>query len=104
MNTDSIAEIGIDDKKRVYLRPGTAAFGNVCGLCMEVDWDPVTHRLTCQKQFERSYLECFEHLMHCALLRSCDLNLTTYTVWVNVPDGLRKEMKSWCKDRASLVA
>jgi len=104
MKMDSIAEIGIDEQNCLYLRPSSAAFPCVCRLQAEVYWEPASHHVHCQKQCEWTYMECFQHIMHCAMLQSYDLQLTPRTVWTNVPARLAEEIKDWCGSRTAQVA
>lgn len=99
MKTDTIAEIGIDEHRHLYLRPAASAFPSVCRLCAEVYWEPENQRIHCQKRREWTYMECFQHLMHCAMLQSYDLRITPRTVWTNVPAQLKAEMQCWCGSR-----
>lgn len=104
MKTDYIAEIGIDEQKRLYLRPSSTAFPSVCRLCAEVYWEPTSHHIHCRKRREWTYMECFQHIMHCAMLQSYELQITPHTVWTNVPANLSAEMKCWCDSRTADVA
>ena len=95
MTTDSIAEVGIDEQERLYIRPSTATFPYIYREAVEVHWEPNRHHLHSPKPREWTYMQWFQHIIGAAALQSFDLRITDSTVWTNIPDSLRAEMQTW---------
>ena len=95
MTTDSIAEVGIDEQERLYVRPATAAFPYIYREAVEVHWEPGRHHLYSPKPREWSYLRWFQQIISAAELQAYDLRLTNSTAWSNVSSDLRAEIESW---------
>jgi hypothetical protein len=95
LEIDSIAEVGIDEQERIYVRPSVATFPFIYREAIEVHWEPVRHYLYSPKPREWTYLKWFQHVIHAAALQSSDLRLTPSTVWTNVPEELRAEIQGW---------
>jgi len=101
MESDWIAEVGIDERKRLYLRPATATFLYIHREACGVHWDPTRHHLHSQKPGVWPYLRWFEHLISAAASQSWKLHLTASTTWVNIPADLRNLMQNWVVSRTS---
>jgi len=97
MPKDSIAEIGIDDQERLYIRPSTATFPLIYREGVEVHWDATRRYLHSPKPREWSYLQWFQHIIDTAAI----LYLTPSTVWTNITEELKSEMQHWLATRAS---
>ena len=95
MNTDSIAEVGIDEQERLYVRPDTATFPYIYREAVEVHWEPSLHRLHYPKPRGWTYLLWFQHIIGAAELQSYDLRLTPSTAWRNMPSELIAEIQHW---------
>jgi hypothetical protein len=95
MTTDSIAEVGIDEQERLYVRPSTATFPYIYREAVEVHWDPNRHYVHSPKPREWTYLQWFQHIIDAAALQSCELRLTPSTIWINIAPELSVEMQRW---------
>jgi hypothetical protein len=93
MTTDLIAEVGIDEQGRLYLRPCSASFPYIYREAVEVHWDPDRRHLYSPRPREWTYPQWFRHIVEAAALQSCDLRLTPATAWTNVPPDVRAEME-----------
>ena len=49
---DSIAEIGIDEQERIYVRPSRATFPYIYREAVEIHWEPVRRNLHSPKPRE----------------------------------------------------
>jgi len=99
MTTDSIAEIGIDEQERLYLRPATATFPYIYREALDVHWEPSRNHLHSPKPREWTYFQWFQHIIDTAALVSFDLHISAATKWTNIPDELRLLMQSWDSSR-----
>src|SRR4051812_45591496 len=95
MTTDSIAEVGIDEQERLYIRPDTATFPFIYREAVEVHWEPNRHHLHSPKPREWTYLQCFQHIISAAALQSYELRITPSTAWNNSPAELSAEIRRW---------
>ncbi len=95
MTIDSIAEVGIDELDRLYIRPNTAKFPFIYREAVEVHWDDTRQCLYSPKPRDWSYLEWFQHLLDAAALQSTILRLTPKTLWSNISVELKDEMQLW---------
>lgn len=95
MTADFIAEIGIDDQERLFVRPSTAQFPFIYREAVEVHWDSTRKCLYSPKPREWSYLQWFQHILSAAALQSFQLQLTPRTVWSNIEDELKEEIQRW---------
>lgn len=94
MTEDSIAEVGIDDEGRLYVRPFEASFDLVYRAAMEVSWEGAKRWLLSPKPREWSYLDWFKQITEAAADEyGIRLRLTPATVWTNVPLPLRSEIE-----------
>lgn len=95
MSEDTIAEVGIDDEGRLYVRPSAMSFEYIYRAAMEVNWDDAKRRLSSPKPREWSYVDWFKQIVSAALDEyGARLKLTAETVWSNVPAPLRDELQS----------
>ncbi|WP_162806807.1 hypothetical protein [Sphingosinicella terrae] len=95
MNTDTIAEVGIDEEGRLYVRPSTHAFQQIWRAAMEVNWDESERRLFGPRPREWSYVDWFRQIVAApADEYGTRLSLTPETAWTNVPASLRAEIEA----------
>ena len=95
MSEDIIAEVGIDDVGRLYVRPASMSFEHVWRAAGEVNWDSSTSRLVGPKQREWTYADWFRQIVAVVADEyGAQLRLVPETVWSNVPDALRTEINS----------
>ena len=99
MTTDSIAEVGIDEQQRIYVRPSTATFPYIYREAVDVHWEAKRHYLHSTQPREWTYLQWFQHIIGAAALQSYDLRLTSATTWSDVPAQLRTEIQQWFSSR-----
>jgi hypothetical protein len=95
MREDTIAEVGIDEEGRLYVRPCSDSFEHTWRAAMEVSWDASKHRLFGPKPRDWSYVDWFKQIV-AAAADECGarLKLTSETAWLNVPASLRTEIEA----------
>ena len=94
MQQDQIKEIGIDDKGRLYVKPRLKKFTYIYREAMEVHWDEDGKYLFSPKPREWSYLDWFKQIISAAKEQSCSLIITEDTIWVNIQNSLKAEIKN----------
>lgn len=98
VDSDAIAEIGVDDKGRLYVSPQAKAFPHIYREAMEVHWDSEGKYL-CSPAPPRSQLATpiwwFKQILSAAKAQECGLVLETATRWNNVPQDLKDEIVSF---------
>lgn len=93
MTTDSILEIGIDDKERLYIKPEKQRFTLIYRTATEVHWDDKGHFLYSPKPRDWTYLEWFRHITSVTETEcNCKLIITEQTIWTNIPDELKNQI------------
>lgn len=94
MAQDNIAEVGIDEAGRLYVRPTSTSFENIHRAAIEVNWDAATRRLFSPKPRERTYLDWFKQVTEAAADEyGTVLKVTSDTGWTDVPADLRAEIE-----------
>lgn len=94
MAQDSIAEVGIDEEGRLYVRPASTSFDHIYRAAMEVNWDASTRRLFGPQPREWSYLNWFKQIISAAADEyGVALRLSPDTGWTAVPPTLRAEIE-----------
>ncbi|MFD1612017.1 hypothetical protein ACFSCW_09415 [Sphingomonas tabacisoli] len=94
MTYDRIAEVGIDEIGRLYIRPATTSFEHIYRAAMQVNWDVSARRLFSPKPREWTYLDWFKHMIAAAVDEyGTELRLTTDTIWTAIPVSLRAEIQ-----------
>ena len=63
MTDDTIAEVGIDEEGRLYVRPSTQSFEHIWRAAMQVNWDVAQHRLFGPRPREWSYVDWFRKIV-----------------------------------------
>jgi len=99
VKADSILEVGIDEQKRLYLRPATATFSQIYREAREVHWDVATGRLHSPKPREWNYTRWFQQIIEAADAYGQPLHLIPSTVWVNIPDDVKNEVEQLMSSR-----
>jgi len=93
VETDTIAEIGIDQSGRLYIKPTTKKFPYIYREAMEVTWDTTTDALYSPVPREWSYRDWYRQIVNAATEQGCALMITSETRWTNVPDDLRSKIE-----------
>jgi hypothetical protein len=94
MAQENIAEVGIDEAGRLYVRPTSTSFDYIYRAAMEVNWDAATRRLFSPKPREWPYVDWFKQIMAAAADEyGTALRVTPHTGWTNVPADLRAEIE-----------
>ncbi|MGJ1431134.1 hypothetical protein ACR79M_06120 [Sphingobacterium spiritivorum] len=93
MTIERILEIGIDDKKRLFITPDKERFISIYRTASEVHWDNKGLFLYSPKPREWTYLDWFRQITSVAETEcNCKLVLTDQTLWTNIPEELKQEM------------
>ena len=91
MERDHIIEVGIDDNKRIYVKPETQKFPVMYREAVEVNWNEEKHYLFSPKPRKWSYTDWFLHIVSAAKLQSCELFISEKTCWKNISEKLKVE-------------
>jgi len=92
MNRDEIAEIEIDGKGRLLVKPRTCRFPFIYREAMEVHWDNEANYLYSPPPREWSYVQWFKQILAAAREQSCDLYLSKGTAWSGISEALKQEI------------
>ncbi len=91
MQTDAIAEIGIDSERRLCVRPTTAEFPFIFRAAMQVGWESQGSFLYSPTPKEWSHLQWFEQIIAAAKAEyGCHLVITQSTIWRGVEPEVRR--------------
>ena len=91
MESDTIAEVSIDDSGRLHVRPSRTQFPHVWRAAMEVYWNESSTTLHSPPPRSWSYVDWYRQIVAAAKDEyGCTLVLTLETQWVNVPAELRE--------------
>jgi hypothetical protein len=95
MQNQDIAEVGIEDDRRVYVRPVDGDFEQIYRAAMEVHWDRETGRLSHPAPRNLTPLQWYQQII-VAVSGEYGIRLlpTAETVWLNIPSNLRIEMEA----------
>jgi len=93
MKTDFIKRIEIDSDGRLLVAPSHLRLPFVYREAAEVSWDENGAFLYSPTPRQWSYFEWFMHIMQVAKQLNCDLQIASTTIWVNVPDDLRRQIQ-----------
>jgi hypothetical protein len=90
---DNIAEIGIDSRKRLFIKPEKAIFTLIYRTATEVHWDEKMKALFSPEPNEWTYLDWYKQIISVAEIE-CNhkLQLTSATNWSNISADLRKQI------------
>jgi hypothetical protein len=95
MTEDAIAEVGIDEEHRLFVRPSSMAFPHIWRAAMEVYWDEEQKRLFSPKPREWTYEKWFNQIIWAAANEyGAWLRLTPETAWSGISDELRAQLQS----------
>jgi hypothetical protein len=98
MKTDFIREIKIDDTGRLCITPEKEDFSFIYRSAMEVHWDAKEKFLYSPKPREWSYFDWYLQIIAAAKDEyGCALSVNKSTMWQNVPDFLKQQIKSYTK-------
>lgn len=89
MRTDTIQEVGIDQKGSLWVKPTTATFPYIYREAMEVHWDADRRCLYGPTPREASYLTWFKQIVCGAQYQGVELELKPETRWSGIDDELR---------------
>ena len=97
MDRDEIAEIGIDEQGRLYVKPLTITFPYVYREAMEVAWNDDGHYL-CAPPPPRFQLApvgwWLRQIFAAAKTQNCELRLAPETKFRNIPHQLADEINT----------
>ena len=95
MIEDRIAEIGVDEKGRLYVRPELQDFPHIYRTALGILWEASDRRLVAASAQGQAYLDGF-HRIVAAVADEYDvrLRLGSMTTWVAIGDDLRGEMEA----------
>jgi len=93
IDKDSIAEIGIDDRERLFIKPEKASFPLIYRTAREVNWDDKNKFLYSPKPNEWTYFDWYNQIIG-LVETECNykLKLTDSTKWTNISDDLKKQI------------
>ena len=101
ITTDKILEIGIDDKERLFIKPGRERFTLIYRTATEVHWDNNGLFLYSPKPREWTYFDWFRQITGVTETEcSCKLILTDETKWTNISDELQRKIIEYQKATA----
>jgi hypothetical protein len=90
MQTDTIAEIAVDEKGRLCVRPATTEFPLIYRAAMQVGWDSQGRFLFSPVPTEWSYVDWFKQIAAAARDEyGCALVITKQTSWRGVEPALQ---------------
>lgn len=92
MVKDEVAVIAIDDQGRLCVTPLSVTFPYIYREAMDVGWDAVGRFLFSPIPKEWSYGRWFQQIISATKEQGCELVLSEATVWISVPDLVRKEI------------
>ena len=101
VESDQIAEIGIDEQQRLYLQPSTLSVPIIYREAADVHWDAERRRLHSSPPRKWTYLQWFRHILN-TVGPQRELRFTPATKWVNVPPELRREIERWLASRSGV--
>jgi hypothetical protein len=95
MSDDTIAEVGIDEKGQLFVRPTSISFDFIYRAGTGVKWDGAKRQLFASKPRELNYVDWFKQILASAVNEyGTTLKLTTETIWTNVPAPIKKEIEA----------
>ncbi|OGD67388.1 hypothetical protein A2442_02685 [Candidatus Campbellbacteria bacterium RIFOXYC2_FULL_35_25] len=88
---ENIAEIKIDSSGRLFVRPEKRIFDLIYKGVYPVSWDDNNKFLYYPNPEKMTYMETYSEILAAVLNEyDCRLKLTPNTVWVNIPDNIKK--------------
>jgi hypothetical protein len=96
MEFDSIAEIGIDELERLYVKPTKASFPLLYREAMEVQWDPIKRLLHSPKPREWDHFDWYCQIIKAVTQEQLwSLSTTPKTKWSNISNELKLKIENW---------
>lgn len=93
--TVRIAEVGIDPGGSLYVTPEDSVFPMIYRAAMQVSWDTHHERLFSPRPVEWTYRQWFKQILAAVFEEyGVRLSLTADTIWANLPDALRDEIRA----------
>ena len=93
IDKDTISEIGIDNQKRLYIKPKEEKFALIYRTATEVHWAHKGNFLYSPKPKDWTYLDWYRQIIGVVETEcNCKLLLTDKTIWVNVPTDLKAQI------------
>ena len=89
---DSIEEIGIDDKNRLYLKPSSAAFPMIYREALEVHWNEELKYLYGAEPRKWNHFDWYQHILSAASIQGCRLRISPTVSWVNISSDLQAQI------------
>lgn len=95
MQTQPIAEVGIDDEQRVFVRPVSGDFEHIYRAAMEVYWECATGRLSYPAPRNWTAPQWYQQIIAATADEyGIELQLTDETIWSNVPSNVRIQIET----------
>jgi len=94
MKSDTIAEVRIDELRRLHVKPATAAFPYMYREGIDVHWDEQSKSLHSSIPRQWTYAHWFQHIIWAAEAQGCALTITDATAWTNVDRELKAQLVS----------
>lgn len=91
---DLIEEIGIDEERRLYLKPANATFPMIYREAMGVHWNNERGYLYGAKPQKWDYVEWYQQIINAAAEQGCNLLFSQNVSWVNVTSELQVKIIS----------
>ncbi|MEM9997465.1 MAG: hypothetical protein AAF809_07155 [Bacteroidota bacterium] len=91
---EAIAEVGIDEQRRLYLKPTTLTFTHIYREAAGIRWDRELGCLYSQVPQKWTYLQWFQRIAE-VTKHVCGWEFTPSTKWANIPDDVRQDMEVW---------
>ena len=90
---DKIVQIEIDELGKFHVKPDFEKFTLIYRTATQVHWDKNKQTLYSPIPKDWDYLEWYKHIIKVAKTECfVELNISEKTIWLNIPDGLKKEI------------
>jgi hypothetical protein len=98
MKNELIAEIGIDDRGRLFVRPAESTYDQIHRAAMGIGWNDETRSLVSPERLECSSARWFEQFLAAVAdeFRTA-LTLGPTTVWIGIAPDLKHEMERFAE-------
>ena len=95
MNSEGIAEVGVDEQGRIYIRPVGIEFGQIYRAAMEVQWDEERGRLYSPVPRKWSLAQWYTQIVAAAADEyGVALERNSETKWNDVPPEVRLQIEA----------
>jgi len=92
MESDLIIEIGIDNEKRLYVKPESKSFPYIYREAMEVHWNDKELYLYGAKPRQWEYKDWYVQILSAAKVQNCVLKLAENCVWSGISNELKEKI------------